>query len=81
VTFTITVSSITTGIPTGTVTFFDGIRQLGTVGLDATGNASQIVSGFTIGRHEITVEYSGDLNFPSNTSALVIHYRSPRPRP
>jgi hypothetical protein len=39
-----------------------------------------MVSGMTVGRHEITVQYSGDLNFPANNSVPLIHYRSGRPR-
>ncbi|HKO56483.1 MAG TPA: M36 family metallopeptidase, partial [Thermoanaerobaculia bacterium] len=52
VTFTATVTG-TTGTPTGSVTFFDGINVLGTVGLSA-GSAAYTTSSLAVASHSIT---------------------------
>jgi hypothetical protein len=56
----------TTG--TGTVTFFDGSKSLGT-GTISGGAASFNATGFSGGTHSITAVYSGDTNFAGSTSA------------
>jgi plastocyanin len=80
VTFTVAVNSSTSGTPTGTVTFFDGITELGSASLNGVGEASITIIGLPVGKRVITVQYSGDGNFPANTSLELIHYRSPKPR-
>jgi autotransporter-associated beta strand protein len=66
------------GIPSGTVTFWDGpvnganSTRLGTAPLDGGGNASLPVSGATslmlhAGTHTINVSYDGDTNYFSAT--------------
>jgi Zn-dependent alcohol dehydrogenase len=80
VTFTVTVNSTTSGTPTGTVTFFDGTTNLGAASINGAGQAMITLTNITVGKHEITVSYSGDGNFPPNSSLAVIHYRSPKPR-
>ncbi|MBY0527486.1 MAG: Ig-like domain-containing protein [Gemmataceae bacterium] len=76
VTFTATVSvtSPGAGTPTGTVTFFDGTTELGTVALQVVGGfdqASFTTDGLTIGSHVITAFYNGDDNFISSTSSAL----------
>lgn len=55
------------GVPTGTVTFTDGVTTMETVPLDASGRASVVVPGIAPGSYTWTATYSGDSNFaPSN---------------
>jgi hypothetical protein len=59
------------GIPTGTVTFYDGTTILGTATLDGTGHAILTTSWATAGSHSITVKYGGDSNFNTSTTAVL----------
>ncbi len=71
VTFTATVSPVSpaTGMPSGTVTFYDGDTLLGTVTLDGNGEASFSSSTLPLGSDSITAQYSGDSDFlVSNTT-------------
>ena len=68
VTFTTTVTVIGTGAtPTGTVTFLDGTRAIGTAILNTAGAAQFATTSLTPGSHTITVSYPGD----TNTSPIV----------
>ena len=70
VTFTATVTSSTTGIPTGAVTFFDGGTTLGTASLtNSQGKFS--TSTLSAGTHTITAQYGGDSDFAGSTSAGI----------
>jgi hypothetical protein len=73
VTFTATVSANEpgSGTPTGTVTFKDGGKVLGTATLDASGKASYSTSSLSVGAHSITAVYSGDGNFGGSTSSVL----------
>jgi hypothetical protein len=77
VTLTATVSSMS-GTPTGTVTFMDGARAMGTVPL-TTGVATITTSQWTIGNHQVTAVYNGDFNFGSGPSSVLVQRRSPKP--
>jgi Bacterial Ig-like domain (group 3)/NHL repeat len=68
VTLTATVKS--SGIPTGTVTFHDGSSVLGAVAL-SSGLATLSISTFTVGTHNITASYGGDLNFDASISNQI----------
>jgi hypothetical protein len=69
VTFTATVTPTTgTGVPTGTVTFFDSSTQIGTGTLSA-GVATYTTSSLTAGTHSITAQYGGDADDNASTSA------------
>jgi hypothetical protein len=57
------------GVPTGTVTFKDGNKKLGTVPLDATGHAT-LTASFRSGTHVITATYNGSTNY--NTSSGTV---------
>jgi hypothetical protein len=70
VTFSASVSGPDT-TPTGTVTFFDGATSIGTATLDGSGHATISNSLLTAGSHSITVQYGGDSNFSSATSAAI----------
>ncbi len=57
--------------PTGTVTFYDGSRELGTANLmtaDAVTTASLTIPPPPIGVYEITAAYSGDAGFTGSDS-------------
>jgi hypothetical protein len=70
VTFTATVTPGTSGVPTGTVSFFDGSTQIGTSTLSA-GSAAVSTSTMAAGSHSVTAVYSGDNNYNSSTSIQV----------
>ena len=69
VTLTATVSPVAPaiGTPTGTVTFVDGVTDLGTVALTG-GTAAFTSSLLAVGSHDITVDYNGDASFAASTS-------------
>ena len=73
VTFTITVSAVTAGLPTptGTVELFDGTTELTTATLDGSGSASFSTAALAVGGHSITSQYLGDSNFSGSTSAAL----------
>ena len=67
VTFTATVSGAG-GVPTGTVTFYNGLASIGT-GTLANGVATLTTSFGSTGTAIITAIYGGDTNFTGSTSA------------
>jgi hypothetical protein len=73
VTFTATVTANApgSGVPTGTVIFYDGTTQLGTGTLNSVGQATFTTSSPAVGNHSITAVYDADTNFTSSTSASL----------
>lgn len=73
VTFTATVvaSAPGTAVPTGTVTFKDGSRSLGSSTLNASGQATFSISNLNKGNHSITAVYGGSSNFLTSTSPVL----------
>jgi hypothetical protein len=70
VTMTATVSSQSTPVGNGNVTFYDGATSLGSSPLSAAGTAS-LASTFTaVGIHNLTAVYNGSTNFSTSTSAV-----------
>jgi sugar lactone lactonase YvrE len=78
VTLTATVAAPLTGVPTGTVTFYNGTTSLGTASLvnltKSSSSASLVVNSsaateLALGQYNITATYSGDSNFLASTSA------------
>lgn len=67
---TVTPSAPGAGIPGSTVTFFDGVINLGTSPVVA-GVANLTVSALSLGTHNITAAYNGDSNFNSSTSNVL----------
>jgi hypothetical protein len=61
------------GMETGTFTFKDGNQVLGVVALDPTTDTAVFsTSGLSSGNHQITVVYSGDINYlPATSSPLI----------
>jgi hypothetical protein len=74
VSFTATVTAVApgAGVPTGTVTFLDGIKSLANITLNSSGKAVFSTSTLSIGTHSMTAKYNGDANFNTNTSNLVL---------
>jgi hypothetical protein len=70
-TATVTVKSPGSGVPTGTVIFYDGTTQLGTGTLNSAGQATFTTSSLAVGNDSITAVYYGDTNFTSSTSASL----------
>jgi len=63
--------SATGGTPTGSVTFLDGGAPIGNVALNGL-TATLVTSSLTVGTHNLTAVYSGDSNFSSQTSAVLV---------
>jgi hypothetical protein len=59
---TVTALAPGAGIPTGTVTFLDNAKSLGTAILN-NGSAGFAISSLPIGNHSFTASYGGDANF------------------
>ncbi len=70
VTFTATVTG-TSGLPTGTVIFFDGATTLGTGTLDGSGQATLSTSSLVVGARSITVWYAGDSTYAPSVSSVL----------
>jgi hypothetical protein len=71
VTFNVTVTTANSFIATGTVTFYDGSAQIGSVQTLANNAAAITVTTLALGTHSITAVYSGDTNFAGSTSAAI----------
>jgi hypothetical protein len=63
VTFTITLTSTFSAIPTGTVSISDSGTVLGTPTINGSGVATFTMNLFTAGAHNLTITYSGDGNY------------------
>ena len=57
------------GIPSGSITFFDGAVALSEVPLDGSGRAT-LTGSLPVGSHSITASYSGDQNLLGKTSGF-----------
>jgi Bacterial Ig-like domain (group 3) len=71
VTFTATVTTTGSHLPTGTVTFNDGTTQLGTATLNGSQVATFQTSTLAVGTHSITAVYGGDANNAGSTSTVL----------
>jgi hypothetical protein len=67
----LTITSSTSGTPTGTVTFLDGATALGVGTLNSSAVATFSTSTLTVGTHSITAAYGGDSKFSAGTSLAV----------
>jgi len=74
VTFTATVTATApaSGIPTGTVGFYDGVTLLGSVSLTSAGQAVYVTAALALGSHSIGASYSGDTNFLGSSSTVLV---------
>jgi hypothetical protein len=72
VTFTATIKGAFGGNPSGVVTFKDGTTTIGTGAVSATTHEAKLVtSKLSVGTHNITAVYGGDVHFLTSTSAAV----------
>jgi hypothetical protein len=73
VTFTATVAPLGPGVPTGSVTFFDGGTSIGTGELNGgqPDQASFTTSLLSAGTHTISATFGGDTNFLTSTSTSL----------
>ncbi|MDB5221403.1 MAG: hypothetical protein JWN83_70 [Chitinophagaceae bacterium] len=69
VTFTATITT-TSGTPTGSVDFFDGVTNIGSSTISGT-SATLSTSALLAGSHSITATYNGDANNTSSTSSIL----------
>ena len=77
VSFTATLSA-TGATPDGTVTFYDGLNELGTTNL-AGGEATWSTATLNAGSHAIAVAYPGTANFLGATNTLSLSVTNPPP--
>ena len=79
-TITMTLTAVdTTGVPTGTVVFYDGGTSLGSSTLNASGVAQWTASTLITGTHSLSAQYAGDsanLTGTSNTVSEAINQAS-----
>jgi sugar lactone lactonase YvrE len=71
VTFTAQIAGVGSVVPTGTVTFSDGVTPLGVVTVNATGAATFQTAALVVGSHPITAAYSGDPTYAVASAALT----------
>jgi hypothetical protein len=81
VSFTATVSSSNSGIPSGTLTFTDGTATIGTAHLDSSGVGTYTTSSLAVGQHSITAVYSGDNDNAASNSTVLTEVVTPMPIP
>jgi hypothetical protein len=70
-TATVVVTAPGTAVPTGSVTFKDGTKSLGSKTLNASGQATFSTSTLSRGSHSITVVYAGSGNSLGSTSPVL----------
>jgi hypothetical protein len=69
---TFTAAVVSTGLPSGTFTFFANGTQIGTPqSVNSTGKATLTNTFATVGTYAITAKYSGDANFNASTSSIT----------
>jgi hypothetical protein len=68
VALTATVTPGNSGVPTGPVSFLDGVTQIGSASLNGSGLATFSTSTLAAGTHSITAVYGGDSNLNGSTS-------------
>jgi YVTN family beta-propeller protein len=72
VTFTTVVTPASgTGVPTGSVEFFDGTNEIGSGTLNGEAQATFTTSTLSQGSHSITAQYTGNSNFGSSVSTVL----------
>jgi 6-phosphogluconolactonase (cycloisomerase 2 family)/sugar lactone lactonase YvrE len=73
VTLSGTATTPSSGIPTGSVTFYDGTAVIGTSAINAsTGAVSYTVVGITKGSHSYSAKYAGSTNYTAATSGTSV---------
>jgi sugar lactone lactonase YvrE len=70
-TLTLAISVTGTPTPTGSVTVMDGVVPLGSVSVNAGGNATFTTSTLAVGSHSLSVLYSGDVVYAQSSSVTA----------
>lgn len=70
-TFSVAVTPATGGIPTGNISLAEGTTVLASTPLDASGNASFILSNLSAGIHSLAANYAGDNDYLASTALAV----------
>jgi DNA-binding beta-propeller fold protein YncE len=70
-TMTATVTSLTSGVPTGTVGFYEGQTLVGT-GTISNGVATYAATSFPAGNVVVSAQYSGDADFTQSSSPPIL---------
>jgi hypothetical protein len=70
VTLTATVTSQSTAVGNGDVTFYDGSAALGTSPLSSSGTATRSATFTSLGIHNLTAVFNGTIDFSTSTSAV-----------
>src|SRR5262249_6890955 len=65
-----TVTSSSSGTPTGSVSFYEGAVLLATSSMSG-GQTTATLLNFSVGNHTLTSVYNGDANFQTSTSNAV----------
>jgi hypothetical protein len=68
---TATVTSLTSGVPTGTVGFYEGQTLVGT-GTISNGVATYAATSFPAGNVVVSAQYSGDADFTQSSSPPIL---------
>jgi sugar lactone lactonase YvrE len=71
VTFNVAVTAANGGMATGTVTFYDGGTQIGSMQTLTNNAAAVTTTTLALGTHSITAVYSGDATYAGSTSAAI----------
>jgi sugar lactone lactonase YvrE len=72
VAFTATVTSATSGTPTGAVNFYSGSTLLGSANLGSNGQAVFNDSSLAVGSYSVTATYAGNGNYSTSTSSPAV---------
>lgn len=72
ITITAAVTSQSTQVGNGNVTFYDGTAPLGTSPLSSAGTASLTASFTVLGTHNLTAVFNGNADFSGSTSPVFI---------
>lgn len=78
-TLTATITSNTTGVPTGTASFYNGSTLLGTSSLNSSGVATFVSATLGVGSYNLTAVYNGDGNYATSTSSASSFAVNPDP--
>jgi hypothetical protein len=63
--------AIPDGALTGSVTFLDGSTVLGTMAINAGGQATLAISTLSVGSHSITASFTGNINYAASNSPAI----------
>jgi MYXO-CTERM domain-containing protein len=59
------------GVPTGNVSFKNGVTSIGTAALDANGVVTVKTASLLVGTHTLTAEYSGDATYATGSGSVA----------